>query len=61
MYIFVNLTEKEYDIHAKTVINATGAYTDQIRTMGDETIKKICQPSSGTHVVLPNYYRYVCI
>ena len=51
------LTGREWDIKAKCVVNATGPYTDRIRTLGNETIKKICQPSSGVHVVLPDYYR----
>lgn len=47
------------DVKAKCVINATGPYTDSIRTMGKPETKKICQPSSGVHVVLPDYYRCV--
>ncbi|XP_052234554.1 glycerol-3-phosphate dehydrogenase, mitochondrial-like isoform X3 [Dreissena polymorpha] len=50
------LTGKEFDVKAKCVVNATGPYTDSIRTMGKPETKKICQPSSGTHVVLPDYY-----
>ncbi|XP_070186572.1 glycerol-3-phosphate dehydrogenase, mitochondrial-like isoform X3 [Littorina saxatilis] len=50
------LSGREWDIKAKCVINATGPYTDRIRTLGKENIKKICQPSSGVHVVLPDYY-----
>ncbi|XP_052812932.1 glycerol-3-phosphate dehydrogenase, mitochondrial-like isoform X2 [Mya arenaria] len=50
------LTEKEFDVKAKCVVNATGPYTDSIRTMGSPQTPKICQPSSGVHVVLPNYY-----
>ena len=51
------LTGKEWDIKAKCVVNATGPYTDRIRCLGNENTKKICQPSSGVHVVLPDYYR----
>ncbi|CAG5126075.1 unnamed protein product [Candidula unifasciata] len=50
------LTGEEYTIRAKCVINATGPYTDSIRTMGDEKVKKICQPAAGVHIVLPDYY-----
>lgn len=53
------LTDKEWDVKAKCVINATGPYTDRIRMMADECTPKICQPSSGVHVVLPDYYRYL--
>ena len=51
------LTGKEWDIKAKSVVNATGPFTDMVRGMGNEN-KKICQPSSGTHIVLPEYYWY---
>ncbi|XP_041374020.1 glycerol-3-phosphate dehydrogenase, mitochondrial-like isoform X2 [Gigantopelta aegis] len=50
------ITGKEFDIKAKCVINATGPYTDSIRQMSDPCIRKICQPSSGVHIVLPAYY-----
>ncbi|XP_012945829.2 glycerol-3-phosphate dehydrogenase, mitochondrial [Aplysia californica] len=50
------LTGEEYDIRAKCVINATGPYTDSVRSMGDTESKEICQPSSGVHIVLPDYY-----
>ncbi|XP_023932591.1 glycerol-3-phosphate dehydrogenase, mitochondrial isoform X2 [Lingula anatina] len=50
------ITGKEFEVKAKCVINATGPYTDLIRTKDDKTIPKICQPSSGVHVVLPDYY-----
>ncbi|XP_064597841.1 LOW QUALITY PROTEIN: glycerol-3-phosphate dehydrogenase, mitochondrial-like [Liolophura sinensis] len=50
------LTGKEFDVHAKCVINATGPYTDSIRQMSNPQKRKICQPSSGVHVVLPDYY-----
>jgi glycerol-3-phosphate dehydrogenase len=47
---------KEFTIRAKCVINATGPYTDHIRQMDDKETRKICQPSSGVHIVLPDYY-----
>lgn len=49
-------TGKEFTIRAKCVINATGPYTDSIRQMDNPETKKICQPSSGVHIVLPDYY-----
>ncbi|XP_032529676.1 glycerol-3-phosphate dehydrogenase, mitochondrial isoform X1 [Danaus plexippus] len=50
------LTGKEWDVKAKSIINATGPFTDSIRKMDDQTIKDICCPSSGVHIVLPGYY-----
>ena len=53
------LTGKEWDIKAKCVVNATGPYIDQIRCMSDKNSSGLCQPSSGVHIVLPDYYRSV--
>ncbi|XP_052747288.1 glycerol-3-phosphate dehydrogenase, mitochondrial isoform X1 [Bicyclus anynana] len=50
------LTGKEWDIKAKSIINATGPFTDSIRKMDDQQLKDICCPSSGVHIVLPGYY-----
>ncbi|XP_071101701.1 glycerol-3-phosphate dehydrogenase, mitochondrial-like isoform X2 [Haliotis cracherodii] len=50
------ITGKEFDIKAKCVINATGPYTDSLRKMSNPQVRKICQPSSGVHIVLPDYY-----
>ena len=49
-------SNKEFKIRAKCIINATGPYTDMIRSMDNSQTKKICQPSSGVHIVLPDYY-----
>lgn len=45
-----------FEVRAKCVVNATGPFTDNIRIMDEPNVKKICQPSSGVHVVLPSYY-----
>ncbi|KAK3595397.1 hypothetical protein CHS0354_008830 [Potamilus streckersoni] len=50
------LTGKEMDVKAKCVINATGPYTDFIRKLANSEVRKICQPSQGVHIVLPDYY-----
>ncbi|KAI8428252.1 hypothetical protein MSG28_002472 [Choristoneura fumiferana] len=50
------LTGKEWDVQAKSIINATGPFTDSIRKMDEPTVKEICCPSSGVHIVLPSYY-----
>ncbi|CAG8449937.1 6667_t:CDS:2 [Cetraspora pellucida] len=51
-----NLSGDEWDIKAKGVINATGAFTDGIRSMDNPKCENIVAPSAGVHVVLPNYY-----
>jgi len=50
-------TGNEFNIKAKCIVNATGPYTDFVRELDNENSHKICQPSSGTHIVLPDYYR----
>ncbi|KAM7537614.1 hypothetical protein Aperf_G00000072291 [Anoplocephala perfoliata] len=50
------LTGKEFTVRARCVVNATGPFTDDVRKMEDKGLEPICQPSSGTHIILPNYY-----
>lgn len=50
------ITGKEWTVRAKCIINATGPFTDTIRKMDNPTVKEICCPSSGVHIVLPGYY-----
>jgi len=45
-------TGRAYDVAARAVINATGAFTDGIRRMDDPTAKPMIVPSQGVHVVL---------
>lgn len=47
------ITGKEWTVPAKCVVNATGPFTDSIRKLDNPTIKEICAPSSGVHIVLP--------
>jgi len=42
---------KELNISAKVVINATGAFTDHIRRMADESVQPMISPSQGIHLV----------
>ncbi|CAA7059976.1 unnamed protein product [Microthlaspi erraticum] len=50
------LTGKEFDSYAKVVVNAAGPFCDSIRKMVDEDTKPMICPSSGVHIVLPDYY-----
>ncbi|XP_022111572.1 glycerol-3-phosphate dehydrogenase, mitochondrial-like [Acanthaster planci] len=50
------MTGKEYSVLAKSVINATGPFTDSVRKMAEPEATTICAPSSGIHIVLPGYY-----
>lgn len=45
-------TGEERVIRAKVVINATGAWTDNLRKMDDPSAKPMIKPSQGVHIVL---------
>ncbi|RXW21353.1 hypothetical protein EST38_g4501 [Candolleomyces aberdarensis] len=48
--------EKEFEVRARGVINATGPFADSILTLDNPTHAPIVQPSSGVHITLPGYY-----
>jgi len=50
------LTGEEFSVKAKSVINATGPFTDSIRKMDDGQTREIVCPSAGIHIILPDYY-----
>jgi len=43
---------REYELHAEAIVNATGAFTDEIRLMDDSASQKMIVPSQGVHIVL---------
>ena len=45
-----------FPIMGRTVINATGPFTDGLRQLDDPATPTITAPSSGTHLTLPDYY-----
>eukprot|EP01116_Phalansterium_solitarium_P020350 TRINITY_DN5984_c0_g1_i1.p1 TRINITY_DN5984_c0_g1~~TRINITY_DN5984_c0_g1_i1.p1 ORF type:complete len:564 (-),score=164.47 TRINITY_DN5984_c0_g1_i1:96-1787(-) len=47
---------RTWDINAKVVVNATGAFADAVRHLDDPEAPNMIAPSSGGHVVLPDYY-----
>ncbi|KAI8988874.1 FAD dependent oxidoreductase-domain-containing protein [Pilobolus umbonatus] len=51
-----NMTGDLLTVRAKGVINATGPFTDGVRKMDNTELKNIVAPSSGVHIVLPDYY-----
>ena len=51
------ITGKEWEVRSHVIVNATGPFTDHVRTMDNPDVIKICQPSAGVHIVLPSYYR----
>lgn len=46
------LTEREYALKAKVVVNATGVFVDDILQMDDEHQSPIVSPSQGIHLVV---------
>ena len=44
--------DKEYQLFARAVINATGVFTDQILQMDNTIDDKLINPSQGIHIVL---------
>jgi glycerol-3-phosphate dehydrogenase len=45
-------TGGEYELMAKSVINATGVFTDSVRLMDDSAASPMITPSQGIHIVL---------
>ncbi|HSR41844.1 MAG TPA: glycerol-3-phosphate dehydrogenase/oxidase [Longimicrobiales bacterium] len=43
---------EERELRGKVVVNATGAFTDEVRRLDDPTAKPVIRPSQGVHVVL---------
>ncbi|KAF9589499.1 hypothetical protein IFM89_025046 [Coptis chinensis] len=51
-----HLTDEEFDVYAKVVVNAAGPFSDSLRKMANNGATNIISPSSGAHVVLPDYF-----
>ena len=45
-------TGRELRLPAKVVINATGAFADQVRRLATPAVERMIAPSQGTHIVL---------
>jgi glycerol-3-phosphate dehydrogenase len=45
-------TGREYEIHGRVVVNATGVFTDRVLRMDDADAPAMVTPSQGTHLVL---------
>ncbi|KAL4440446.1 hypothetical protein ABPG75_003447 [Micractinium tetrahymenae] len=50
------LSGKQHDVYARSVINAAGPFSDEVRQLSQPTAQKMIMPSSGVHVTLPDYY-----
>ena len=49
-------TGHEYEVKARCVINATGAFTDEVRTLDEPGAEPLITASQGAHVVLPKSF-----
>lgn len=47
---------KEFDTFAKVIVNAAGPFCDSIRKMSNKDAPAMICPSSGVHIILPDYY-----
>ena len=50
------ISGKEYIIHSKLVINATGVFADEIHRMDNPASKPTIRPSQGVHVVIDSSF-----
>ncbi|PID48366.1 MAG: glycerol-3-phosphate dehydrogenase [Proteobacteria bacterium] len=50
------LEDKILTFKAKTIINATGAFSDEVRNLDDKNAKRKLELSSGIHIVLDKKY-----
>ncbi|KAF5453415.1 hypothetical protein F2P56_028318 [Juglans regia] len=51
-----NLSGKEFNSYAKVIVNAAGPFCDSVRKMANKDARSMISPSSGVHIVLPDYY-----
>src|SRR6185295_3279613 len=49
----VGVRTRDFDIAAKTVINASGVWCDEVRAIDDRRAGRTVRPSKGVHLILP--------
>lgn len=54
--LIASMSGKEFDTYAKVIVNAAGPFCDSLRKMANENVQPMICPSSGVHIVLPDYY-----
>ncbi|EUD65702.1 glycerol-3-phosphate dehydrogenase [Plasmodium inui San Antonio 1] len=50
------ISNKEIEIFANVIVNATGPHGDVVRKLADENVTPVIQTSSGCHFILPKWY-----
>jgi glycerol-3-phosphate dehydrogenase len=48
-----HLTENEFTVNAKVIVNATGPVSDSMRQLATPSLHKRMRPSKGAHILLP--------
>lgn len=51
-----SLSKQQYPVICKTVVNATGVFTDDIMLMDDHAHKPVITVSQGTHIVVDDHF-----
>jgi len=51
-----SLSGDEWNLHARSVVNATGPFSDTIRKLDNPDVKPMLKVSSGTHLVLDEHF-----
>src|SRR5438034_6898548 len=54
------MSGEAFDIHAKVVVNATGAWNDAIRLLDGEEAPRTVRPNKGIHVIVPRARLRLC-
>jgi len=49
-------TDREYEVPAKVVVNATGVFTDTVRRLDDSSAKEMVAASRGSHIILDRMF-----
>src|SRR5205823_2410002 len=49
-------TNRQYELRARVVVNATGVFSDAIRRLDDPQAPRTLAPSQGAHIVLHRSY-----
>ena len=54
--VYDKINDTTYEVESSVVINATGAFSDDVRTLDDKEAKKMLDLSSGIHIVIDKKY-----
>jgi glycerol-3-phosphate dehydrogenase len=47
------ISQTQFTVHGKIVVNATGPWSDELRKLDDPTAKPKLRPAKGAHLILP--------